>query len=124
MERCPSGGAYRERVRFVQTDPDCTRKGTLQTEEDAMKALGEMTAAEHRAHERAFGVELARNLRTARGRIGWSSGRPSNSISPSPKPSPSTGITARAIASAFAAVRPSIARLAPPRGPRGRWLRL
>jgi hypothetical protein len=40
-----------------------------------MKALGEMTAAEYRAHERAFGVELARNLRTARERIGWSQRR-------------------------------------------------
>ena len=34
------------------------------------------TAAEYRAHERAFGVELARNLRTARARIGFGRGPP------------------------------------------------
>jgi len=32
--------------------------------------------AEYRAHERAFGVELARNLRTARERIGFGRGPP------------------------------------------------
>jgi hypothetical protein len=39
-----------------------------QADERAMKPLGEMTAAEYRAHERDFGLELARNLRTARER--------------------------------------------------------
>jgi transcriptional regulator with XRE-family HTH domain len=40
-----------------------------------MKPLGEMSAAEYREHDREFALELARNLRSTRERIGWTQKR-------------------------------------------------